>query len=435
MTTALAENELALVRNTALLGGLSNNLLSSVLRAANVQQARAGELLFMQDDRVDACFVLLDGWVKLYRLNQHGDEAVVNVFCRGESFAEAAVFSMAKYPATAEAVTDARLLRISCVNLQQNVRDDPQFAFSMLASTSRHLQGLVRQIEQLKTYTGVQRVARFLASLCPVEQGSCTISLPYDKTLIAGRLGMKPESLSRAFVRLRSIGVRVEQSTAAITSVERLRSYASENRSESKNVELIMNDRLNQVLDAIDCANAMDPNVIQDGVSMRPAELVYGERMSGALEQFYETASDHLRIAVRAQHIERWVSSRDSYPTGRAGYLKWRSDLKTYHARRASELMNAAGYNHADTDRVAILIAKKDIKHDLEVQMLEDVACLVFLQHYAGDFIAKHHDEKVADILRKTTRKMSTDGITAAKKLLLPERLAKLLIKTLAETS
>lgn len=234
MTTLIADSELALVRNTALFSGLKNELLLSVLKETNIQQAGAGELLFMQGDTVDACFILLDGWVKLYRLNQNGDEAVVNVFCRGESFAEAAVFSMGRYPVAAEAVTDARLLRISCSTLLQNVRDNPQFAFSMLASTSQHLQGLVRQIEQLKTYTGAQRVARFLTSLCPVPEGSCTIGLPYDKALIAGRLGMKPESLSRAFARLRSVGVRVEQNAAAITSVKRLRDYSNEDRSESK---------------------------------------------------------------------------------------------------------------------------------------------------------------------------------------------------------
>ncbi len=234
LTTPLADSELVLLRSTALFGGLNDDQLSSLLKAMNIQQARAGELLFMQGDKVDACFILLDGWVKLYRLNQNGDEAVVNVFCRGESFAEAAVFSMGRYPVAAEAVTDARLLRISCSTLLQNVRDNPQFALSMLASTSKHLQGLVRQIEQLKTYTGAQRVARFLASLCPVPEGSCTIGLPYDKALIAGRLGMKPESLSRAFARLRNVGVRVEQSAAAIASVERLRDYANEDRSENK---------------------------------------------------------------------------------------------------------------------------------------------------------------------------------------------------------
>ncbi|HSM18949.1 MAG TPA: helix-turn-helix domain-containing protein, partial [Hyphomicrobiales bacterium] len=98
------------------------------------------------------------------------------------------------------------------------------------ASTSRQMHQLVRQIEQLKAHTGVQRVAEFLASLCPVEEGACTIGLPYDKALIAGRLGMKPESLSRAFARLRGIGVRVDQNTAAISDVARLRNYVDEER-------------------------------------------------------------------------------------------------------------------------------------------------------------------------------------------------------------
>lgn len=234
MTILLADEELALVRNTALFGGLSDALLSSLLKTVNVHEASPGEVLFMQGDEIAACFIVLEGWVKLYRLNQYGDEAIVAVFTRGQSFAEAAVFSMESYPVTAETVTTARLLRIPCNILQRNVRENSEFAFAMLASTSHHLQGLVIQIEQLKTNTGAQRVARFLASLCPVDKGSCTIGLPYDKALIAGRLGMKPESLSRAFARLRNIGVRVQQSAAAISSVERLREYANEDRGDAR---------------------------------------------------------------------------------------------------------------------------------------------------------------------------------------------------------
>ena len=196
-----------------------------------------------------------------------------------------------------------------------------------------------------------------------------------------------------------------------------------------------MKHRLDQVLDAIDRANAMDPNVSRDGDNLRPSELVYGERMSETLNHFCETASDHLRISVRAQHIERWTSLRDSYPAGREGYLKWRSDLKSFHARRAGELMNAAGYDQADIDRVATLIGKKGIKRDPEVQLLEDVVCLVFLKYYASDFIAKHPDAKVADILRKTARKMSDEGIAAVTQLPLPERLGRSLTNTLAEGS
>ncbi len=186
-------------------------------------------------------------------------------------------------------------------------------------------------------------------------------------------------------------------------------------------------DRLQQVLDAIDRANARDPNQVMTGDGTRPAEQVYGERMTSALEGFSKATSDHLQIAARAQHIERWLHPRDHYPAGRVGYLKWRTELRSYHARRAGELMDAAGYGEADIDRVRTLIEKKGIKRDAEVQTLEDVVCLVFLEHYAGDFIAKHDDDKVSDILRKTARKMSPEGIAAATELTLPERLGRLL--------
>lgn len=231
MDTLLTDDEYELVRSTAVFSGLSDDLMASLLGEAHVQRVRTGEVLFMQGDPVAACFIVLDGWVKLYRLSRDGSEAVVSVFSRGQSFAEAAVFSMETYPVASEAVTATKLLRISRDTIRQKVRENPEFALSMLASTSMHLKHLVNQVEQLKMHTGAQRVARFLASLCPVEEGSCTIGLPYDKALIAGRLGMKPESLSRAFARLRRIGVRVERNAAAITNIKVLRDYASEGRS------------------------------------------------------------------------------------------------------------------------------------------------------------------------------------------------------------
>lgn len=185
--------------------------------------------------------------------------------------------------------------------------------------------------------------------------------------------------------------------------------------------------RLDTVFGLIDAANSKDPETVEDGGAVRPAALVYGERMAATLEKFDGTADDLLRIAVRAQHIERWTRPRTNYPAGRAGYLKWRSDLKDFHAHRAGELMQAAGYEQPDCDRVVSLIRKERLKRDPEAQMLEDVACLVFLQHYAGDFIAGHDDDKVFDILAKTARKMSPRGVAEAASLSLPERLGRLL--------
>ena len=189
---------------------------------------------------------------------------------------------------------------------------------------------------------------------------------------------------------------------------------------------------LQSVIALIDQANAQDPNPVTVDGTDRPAELVYGERMTAALNRFSSSPSEHLQIAVRAQHIERWKSPRSSYPEGRTGYLKWRSDLKQFHADRTGELMAEAGYGQEHIDRVATLVAKRGIKRDPEVQTLEDVACLTFLEHYAGDFIAPHDDAKVKDILAKTARKMSPEGLAAATKLSLPDRLADLLRQTLA---
>jgi hypothetical protein len=188
-----------------------------------------------------------------------------------------------------------------------------------------------------------------------------------------------------------------------------------------------MNDKLARVLQLIDAANAEDPNRINVAGRERPAELVYGERMTAALHTLCGKPSEVLSIAARAQHLERWTSPRSGYPEGRAGYLKWRTDLKAFHARRAGELMAEAGYDEDDIARVAVLINKKGIKRDPEVQMLEDAVCLTFLAHYAADFIAKHEDDKVIDILAKTARKMSADGLSAAAGLPLDERLARLL--------
>ena len=226
--------ELDLVRKTVLFGGLESGALACLLAHASTFQAAPGEILFFQGDPVKACFVTLEGWVKLYRLSPAGEEAVVAVFTRGQSFAEAAAFTDGKYPVSCEAVTAARLLRVPSESLLREIRANPEIGLAMLASTSQHLHSLVRQIEQLKTDTGVQRVAKFLASLCPVEEGACTIGLPYDKALIANRLGMKPESLSRAFARLRGLGVRVERGAAAISDIQRLKHYSVGERHTSK---------------------------------------------------------------------------------------------------------------------------------------------------------------------------------------------------------
>ena len=193
-----------------------------------------------------------------------------------------------------------------------------------------------------------------------------------------------------------------------------------------------MSVRLGNVLAAIDEANARDPMPADADGKTLPRALLYGRRMSAALAEFAPDAPEVLRIAVRAQHIERWIIPRASYPEGRIAYLKWRKDLQQHHAKSCGELMRLVGYGEEDIAKVGALLRKEDLKYDSLTQTLEDVICLVFLQYEAPDFIALHDDDKVRDILVKTARKMSPAGLAAAGKLGLEHRLAKLLAQALA---
>lgn len=189
----------------------------------------------------------------------------------------------------------------------------------------------------------------------------------------------------------------------------------------------MLQSRLARVLALIDDANAHDPNKSATPEGEQPEELLYGRRMSTALAGFLPAPSEALQIAVRGQHIERWKLPRRDYPEGKTGYFAWRREQARRHAARVGQLMAEAGYDDEEKERVASLLQKKRLKRDAEAQALEDVACLVFLQHYAPAFIAKHDDAKVVDILVKTARKMSPDGLAAAGKCRLDDHLARLL--------
>lgn len=167
-----------------------------------------------------------------------------------------------------------------------------------------------------------------------------------------------------------------------------------------------MSARKQAVLDAIDAANAHDPN-IDDG---QPEALLYGIRMSAEMDRLFPNASDALQIAARGQHIERWKLARTEYPEGRAGYLAWRKAQGVHHADMVMSLMAQGGYGETEVDAAGRMLRKQSIKRDAEVQALEDVICFVFLKWYFQPFADKHSAEKIQSIVEKTARKMSPEG-------------------------
>ena len=175
-----------------------------------------------------------------------------------------------------------------------------------------------------------------------------------------------------------------------------------------------MTDRIKLVLDAIDTLNAEDPN--HDLVQGKPVprEHLYSKRMTERLAEFMPEAGELLQIAVHAQHIQRWKSKRADYPLGKAGYYRWRTDLGKMHAETTAGVMRSHGYDEDQVERTQHLLMKRGLKTDVEVQALEDVACLVFLEHYFLPFAEKYEEQKVIDIVQKTWRKMSSGGQAAA---------------------
>ncbi|MAC47838.1 DUF4202 domain-containing protein [Oceanospirillum beijerinckii] len=186
-----------------------------------------------------------------------------------------------------------------------------------------------------------------------------------------------------------------------------------------------------QVIELIDQVNSQDPNTEQWQGQSIPKELLYAQRMSAQLEKFAPQASELLQIAARAQHIQRWTIKRSDYPEGRMGYKHWRTELGKFHSEQTGKLMLEAGYTQSDAERVAFLLQKKQLKHDAEVQTLEDVICLVFLEYYLDAFAEKHNEEKIISIIQKTWKKMSEQGHAAALQIAYSDTMLALIKKAL----
>lgn len=196
--------------------------------------------------------------------------------------------------------------------------------------------------------------------------------------------------------------------------------------------------RFDRAIALIDAANARDPReaIGADGKPC-PRELLYARRMTEMVERFAPQASDAVKLAVRAQHVERWRTPRESYPMDRNGYLQWRTNLYAFHAETTGRLMQQAGYDIETIERVKKAIGKRGRKVNPDAQLVEDVASLVFIEHYLLQFAGQKPDyseEKWLDIIAKTWNKMSAAAqvFAVSGKLALPQPLVPLIGKAIA---
>jgi len=198
-----------------------------------------------------------------------------------------------------------------------------------------------------------------------------------------------------------------------------------------------MTTKFEKAIELIDAANSKDPNIETSDGKEWPKELLYSHRMSDMIERYRPDADDVMKLAMRAQHIERWKSSRSDYPMDRKGYFQWRIALYTYHAETAAKLLAEAGYDEAFIERMKLAVSKKSLKHNPDTQLLEDVTAMVFIEHYMQAFADKHpeySEEKWLEIIRKTWKKMTDNGhqFVLDGKVTLPEPLVPLIQKALS---
>ncbi len=176
-------------------------------------------------------------------------------------------------------------------------------------------------------------------------------------------------------------------------------------------------NKFEAALRRFDEENSRDPNREMVGGVSHPRELLYAERLTGWVLRLCPDAAEELRLAARCQHICRWEIPRNSYPMTRPGYLKWRADLKKFHAQKAGEILHEAGYDEDTIRRVQDLNLKKQFPDDAETRTLEDALCLVFLQFQFADLAAKTSEDKTINALQKSWAKMSEAARAEALKL------------------
>jgi hypothetical protein len=191
-------------------------------------------------------------------------------------------------------------------------------------------------------------------------------------------------------------------------------------------------ERFREAVRRFDAENARDPNHDATPEGPRPRELLYAARLTHWVLRLCPEASEALRLAARSQHLCRWMIPRASYPMGRAGYLRWRAELKAFHAAKSGEILREVGYSPELVERVQALNRKQEFPADPETRVLEDALCLVFLEHQLADLADRTDPDTVVNAVRKSWSKMTEQGRAEALRLSFGPRERELLARALA---
>jgi len=229
--TGLRVEDLDFVCSCEIFTEICRENLCQFLIDSAVQEFPRNSILFIQGDPAHRFYLVLEGWVKVFRETQDGRETVMHVFGPGESVAEAAIFEADGYPACASACVDTRVLGIPAGSFKARLMENRALFEHFIASMNKKLLILTQQLEQLSSRSATERLAGFLCDLCPAELESTVLRLPLEKAVIAAMLGMQPETFSRSISKLRAHGVEIDGDAVSIENINMLRDLSGRGRS------------------------------------------------------------------------------------------------------------------------------------------------------------------------------------------------------------
>ncbi|MAE51837.1 MAG: Crp/Fnr family transcriptional regulator [Micavibrio sp.] len=214
--------------NIGLFKDCGDSFFTNLAAGAKSHKYNKGKILFLHGDKGDNFFYVQSGWVKLFRETLDGTQAVVDIFTTGHIFGDTAIFEDGIYPYSAEIVESSEIITLPIAPLKEEIANNSKFAFSMLGSMAKYRRQQDREIEHRSIQNASQRIGCFLLRLLQQnEDGQVQIHLPYDKMLVASRLGMQPETFSRALKKLQNeTGIRVKGSTITMDDCNQLVRYS-----------------------------------------------------------------------------------------------------------------------------------------------------------------------------------------------------------------
>jgi CRP-like cAMP-binding protein len=214
-----------ILQSTPLLAGLNAALVKRILDGVVIAGYEARDVLFREGAAADCFYVLLSGYVRLYRAGQDGKEADTGVFGPAEVFGQCAMFLEDRHTFNAQAAEPVTLARFDFAKVRQIMREESEFALSLMNVMARHLNDARTNVANDRLRTAPQRVANYLLELSDAHGNGAPTSfrLPFQKSLLAGKLGLAPEALSRAFSMLKNSGVSIRGRVIHISDAEALR--------------------------------------------------------------------------------------------------------------------------------------------------------------------------------------------------------------------